>query len=451
MKEQSLRYYLIKNVLSLMNEKFTLHGIRVAYIMLKMYECEGRPLDEKVLNLIETCIYHDIGAYKTEEAPDVLRLGERSMFQHSTYGYLFLKHLSTLDEYSEIILHHHLKYERKGEYSFAFLDETIRVHLADRIDVVVLNGNTDDSVMAVLNRFSGEWFDPKDVDLFIRANKRYHILENLRDGDYEDDIVKLYSQFQYDRQGILDILKMLVHSIDFHNEETVIHTVASAVMAKRIGMYYNLSGTELEETYIAALIHDVGKIGMPTEILKSRGRLTDEEREVMKSHVYTTKKIIDGYMDEKVVNIAVRHHERSDGSGYPLGLTEERLTLQDKIVAVADVVSAMNEKRLYKGKKTKREVLKILNGMAEKNEFDSEVVQVVVKNYDEIIKEVVQVTKGVVEKYKNLVDDYNRFIQQSKRMSLDIGRDKTVEGGVFDDLQLTGATLQAPPYQDDDK
>jgi HD-GYP domain-containing protein (c-di-GMP phosphodiesterase class II) len=287
---------------------------------------------------------------------------------------------------------------------------------------------------------SGKWFDPKDVELLILANKKYNILEKLRNGEYENELIQFYYNYPYDVDSTISILETLVFIIDFRNEETVVHTISSAVMARRIGTYFNMSEEELGDIYFATLLHDIGKIAVPIEILESKSYLNHEEMKIMQGHVYETKKIIDGLVSENIINIAVRHHERSDGSGYPLGLFDEHLSLSDKIVAVADVVSALNEKRSYKILKSKSEVQKIMKDMAAKNELDPVIINLVLEHYDEIIDEVMTATQSMIARYEDMKENYVRLVHQSKRMHLGVGQEKFMEWGMFDFDFINGFT-----------
>jgi hypothetical protein len=82
-----------------------------------------------------------------------------------------------MNEFSEIVLHHHLHFDEKYDYSFAFMDDAIRLHLADRIDAVLLESAEDAQVIDFIMRHSGTWFDPKDIQLFLDADQKYHILQ----------------------------------------------------------------------------------------------------------------------------------------------------------------------------------------------------------------------------------------------------------------------------------
>ena len=95
------------------------------------------------------------------------------------------------------------------------------------------------------------------------------------------------------------------------------------------------------------MFHDLGKIGIPLEILENPGRLTLEDMAVMKTHVEKTAVILNGWVSEEIRDLALRHHEKLNGTGYPDGLSASQLTLPQRILAVADIFSALTGERSY--------------------------------------------------------------------------------------------------------
>ncbi|MBC8059476.1 MAG: HD domain-containing protein, partial [Clostridiaceae bacterium] len=99
----------------------------------------------------------------------------------------------------------------------------------------------------------------------------------------------------------------------------------------------------------AALLHDIGKIGIPTEILNKPGKLTDEEYAIIKLHPVHTKTILEKISGFSTIsNFAYGHHENYDGSGYPQGLKGDQIPLESQIIQVADAYDAMTSKRAYR-------------------------------------------------------------------------------------------------------
>lgn len=138
---------------------------------------------------------------------------------------------------------------------------------------------------------------------------------------------------------------------------------------------------------IAAMLHDVGKIGIPDVILKKPARLNEEEYEVMKTHTTLGGNLfinIFNEVDQMSCDVAVCHHERWDGKGYPRGLAGENIPLAGRIVAIADVYDALMSKRVYKSAWDEEDVLKYLKEQAG-SQFDPELIEIFISIYD-IIK-----------------------------------------------------------------
>ena len=193
-----------------------------------------------------------------------------------------------------------------------------------------------------------------------------------------------YQSLNLQTEDIMKLIKMLVFTIDFRSKQTVTHTIQMSEFSKLMAELMNLSSSTIETIKCASMLHDIGKIKTPTAILEKAGRLTSQERSVMELHVVHTREIIKNTVLPEVLEIAARHHEKLDGSGYPQGLNAADLTLPQRILAVADIASALVSKRSYKEKMSKSSVVKILNDMVQENKIDADVVKVMLDNYDYI-------------------------------------------------------------------
>lgn len=146
-----------------------------------------------------------------------------------------------------------------------------------------------------------------------------------------------------------DVVSSLVSAIEVMDRYTEGHAKRVAEYSRLIGIKLGLSGRDLEDVETAALLHDVGKLGVPTEILRKPARLEPEEYELVKLHPANAAKIlgeIRGF--ERIVEYAYRHHERYDGSGYPSGLAGDAIPLGAQVIQVADAIDAMTSERSYR-------------------------------------------------------------------------------------------------------
>lgn len=149
----------------------------------------------------------------------------------------------------------------------------------------------------------------------------------------------------------LQILYRLARAAEYRDDDTGQHTRRVGRMAEQIARTLGLSEREAGDIRLAAPLHDVGKIGVPDAILLSGGRLTDAEFEVMKTHCTIGHELLssdDVPVLAYAAEIALTHHERWDGSGYPHGSRGQDIPLPGRIVAVADVFDALTHTRPYK-------------------------------------------------------------------------------------------------------
>ena len=146
-----------------------------------------------------------------------------------------------------------------------------------------------------------------------------------------------------------DVLDSLVIAIDHKDRYTKKHSEDVTDYALHLVEALGLSEDAHHAIRIAGLLHDVGKIGVPDSILRKPGKLTDEEYEVMKSHVTVSALIIHGLPRlPEILSAVANHHERWDGKGYPAGISGEEIPLLGRIMAIADAFSAMTLDRPYR-------------------------------------------------------------------------------------------------------
>ncbi|MBS3909806.1 MAG: HD-GYP domain-containing protein [Actinobacteria bacterium] len=127
------------------------------------------------------------------------------------------------------------------------------------------------------------------------------------------------------------------------------HSDSVAVLSSEFSSYLGLDKRQIEKVYVGGRLHDIGKIGTPRSILNKPGHLTDEEYAIVKEHVCKGLEIVQPINHFiNVADIVVHHHERYDGSGYPMGLSGERIPLLARIVSIADAFDAMTSDRAYR-------------------------------------------------------------------------------------------------------
>lgn len=146
-----------------------------------------------------------------------------------------------------------------------------------------------------------------------------------------------------------ETLRGIAKAVEMRDPYTAGHQQRVAVIAHEIGKKLKLPVTQTENLKLIGIVHDIGKIGIPVEILSKPSKLTSIEYDMVKTHVDIGYDILkDIHFDIPIAEVLREHHERLDGSGYPRGLKGEQISFEAKIIAVADVVEAMSSHRPYR-------------------------------------------------------------------------------------------------------
>ncbi len=158
----------------------------------------------------------------------------------------------------------------------------------------------------------------------------------------------------------VELLEGLSHLLEVRNPYTYGHCRRVARHAERIARAMRLGPAEIAQIRTAALVHDVGKVYTPTEILHKQGPLDDEEFEIVKRHAADGADMLAPVRDAELASIVRHHHERVDGSGYPDGLLGPDIPLGSHIIAVADTFDAITSHRPYRRARSQRDALAVL-------------------------------------------------------------------------------------------
>lgn len=172
----------------------------------------------------------------------------------------------------------------------------------------------------------------------------------------------------------LSFATALVATLDARDRYTAGHSAAVAIYARDIGSRMGLSDEDVRQVYVAGLVHDIGKIGLPPGLLEKPGALTLDERRQMEEHSAIGERILANVADYAEVAAIVRHHhERVDGNGYPDALVGDAIPIISRIIAVADAYNAMTSDRPYRDAMPTR-VARLRLAQAVETQFDTSVV-----------------------------------------------------------------------------
>ncbi|BBJ28090.1 HD-GYP domain-containing protein [Athalassotoga saccharophila] len=266
--------------------------------------------------------------------------------------------------------------------------KNLRKRIKNLFILIVPRKSISDDLKKMADIVLEEPVDFADLSFKIKFFSAFPDLSKDQSGRFDlffSTIDEFYSKIKRSENFSIELLQKLDKIASIRDNETHGHTQRvgelSMLVAERIG----LKVEDIFKVRMTAPLHDIGKIGIPDQILFKNGPLDEEEWKIMKTHTTIGSEILDGNDDVLIFakNIALFHHERYDGKGYPTGIKGEEIPLEARIVTVVDSFDAMVSKRPYKSEKSIQESI----GELMKNagtQFDPKIVSIFVEISDKI-------------------------------------------------------------------
>jgi HD-GYP domain-containing protein (c-di-GMP phosphodiesterase class II) len=372
-------------VLDFVNPKVANHHLRVALIASAIAQELGLSRAE-VNDIFLASTIHDIGVFSAKEKVEALEFEMTDPYIHAERGFRLVGGYDLFSGISRLIRFHHVPWAEGA--GCASMNEDIPIgghiiHLADRVEVLIdrqkeILGQGHRITGAIKSR-SDKIFIPELVEVFESlAVKEFfwfdlaspEIEQIIRDRDFLP-VVDL------DMNGLLNVTRFFSHIIDYRSSFTSVHSAGVSSVAVMLAQMTGFSETECRLMKVAGNLHDLGKLAVPSEILEKPAKLSPEEFNIMKSHAYHSYRVLEPVAGFEVINRwGSFHHERIDGSGYPFHIAGNELPIGSRILAVADVFTAITEDRPYRKGMSGEEALKVIENMARGNSLDQGVVSV---------------------------------------------------------------------------
>jgi len=267
------------------------------------------------------------------------------------------------------------------------------------IPVIILSGDEQEKKKALnqgASDFVSKPFDAEELKLRIinnlKAKKYGDLIRDINEALQKEVMKKtkdIRNALQLAKEAEYEMVVKLGMISEFRDSETGQHIRRISYYAKLLAQLYGLSEEEQNLIFYAAPLHDVGKIGIPDNILKKPGPLTPEEFEIIKLHTTIGAKILES--DPRFVTlkagkiIAEQHHEKWNGTGYPYGLKGEDIHIYARIVAICDVFDAMTSDRVYRPAFSIEQSLDIMK-KGESSHFDPVLFRIFINNFTDILK-----------------------------------------------------------------
>jgi HD-GYP domain-containing protein (c-di-GMP phosphodiesterase class II) len=356
-------------------------------------------------------LLHDAGALTQEEKIRIHDFEENNPEAHCIRGASLLEVSPLLARSAGIVRFHHRPWDQWG----AGIDsedvfESQLLYLADCLERSIKRNqyilHQDEELTSRIAAMAGSEIHPDVVDLFIQISKReefwldlvsprlYSILLNA--GPLRRSVIEIGE--------IFSIGAFFCSIIDFKSHFTATHSSGVAECTSVLSRLFGLTTNEVSLMELAGYFHDIGKLAVPNAILEKPGKLTKDEFAVMKKHTYFTYTVLTsiGGLDQ-IAEWAAFHHEKLDGTGYPFHVNGERLNTGARIMAVADIFTALAEDRPYRAGMQREDIERILKKMSKKNVIDKRIVDLLLDNYQEVLVQVKEKQSIAHEEYKRVV------------------------------------------------
>lgn len=384
----------LSETMDLSNPHISQHQHRTAYIALEIANHAGIK-GRKLENIFTASLLHDIGALTVEEKVLLHNNESENEELHTVRGEILLNRIPWLKGISKIVRNHHRSWQDWDEgLENPVVTASQIIYLSDYVERLIdrnryILHQTDDIVAAVHKLQKGK-VNEKIVSHFIDVSKREDFWLNLTSPRLYMILLHNgpFQNISVDLDDILLISNLYCDLIDFKSPYTATHTSGVAECAAMLSKLFGFTDTEIKSMEIAGNFHDIGKLLIPNSIIEKPGKLTDSEYALMRCHSYYTYNTLTSIGGlGKIAEWAAFHHERLDGSGYPFHYSGDKIDTGSRIMAVADIFTALVEDRPYRKGMDRNQIYQIFKPQAH-NQLDKTIVELLFDNYNAVYSHV---------------------------------------------------------------
>ncbi|WP_371323017.1 HD domain-containing phosphohydrolase [Dechloromonas sp. ZY10] len=352
--------YALSDALDLVGIDDIAHGKRVGIMAAECARHLGWP-DWRIERIFDLGLLHDIGVSSTATHRQLVsEFDWTSSQQHCEIGYRLLREYPPLADLAEPILYHHTHWPALPA---GLPQETAEaanlIYLVDRVDALAAPFHAEGTLLRhtvsireqVCQHAAGR-FSPTLLAAFLAASRPeafWLTLEPRGIRVYLGSMLSATAEQPVPAAELKPVARILSQIVDAKSPFTAEHSQGVAALARLLGEQCGITGVNLDKIEIAGLLHDIGKLRVPDEILDKPGQLDHDERQVMNAHSFETWQILRQIPGcEEIAPWAAYHHEEPGGHGYPFHLDATTLPLEARILRVADIFQAMTQNRPYR-------------------------------------------------------------------------------------------------------
>lgn len=367
------------------------HHQKVAYLALKIGEQMELPFEQHK-ELVLAGLLHDIGVLSLDEHLEFAEAEPPATWNHAFRGARLLENFKPLRRAAEIIRFHHISWNYGAGKWFKgqpVSELSHIIHLADRV-VVSIDGGRDvigqmKEIQEKFLRQRDKRYMPEVLDAFLEiSNQEYIWLDMV----YKPQLSVLPNMIsldvlELDIDDVISLTKIFSWIIDFRSSFTATHSAGVAATASALARLAGFSENECKMMQVAGNLHDLGKLAVKRDVLEKRDHLNAEEFNSIRAHTFYTFRLLQNIHGFETINKwASFHHERLNGNGYPFHLKGESIPLGSRIMAVADIFTAVTEDRPYRKGMNQKRVLSVLENMVQTQAICPYVVSLLVEHYE---------------------------------------------------------------------
>lgn len=362
------------------------HGRRVGLMCHRISHYLG--WDRQTRHFMLICgMIHDCGVSSTATHQKLVDEMEwEGADDHCRRGAIFANSFPPFAPYATVIRHHHDRWHNlPADLDPMTKDFANLVFLADRFDVVrggylahhphqkILRAR--DYLTSMLAPYVGTLFSPKLFDALLQAVKKDSFWIELEDEFLDQAIFETLSYWDHwlhlSFDDVIALGEMISHIVDAKSPFTHYHSLRVADLTHAMTELLGYPPKQRQMLRMAALLHDVGKLRTPDEILEKPGALNEDERELMLRHPLDSKIVLAAlFPDTPIARWAAHHHEKLNGSGYPYGWSGEQIDSETRLLTLCDIFQALCQMRPYRGRLPVTDVIAIMDKMEADGEID---------------------------------------------------------------------------------
>ena len=402
----------LSEILDIANPYISSHQQKTAYIAIEIAKAADIKNDEFEITLA-SALLHDIGAISIEEKT---LLHENKIVDtelHCVRGEALIDGFSICTHISRIIRYHHTRYidlEQAIDDRAIFISQI--VHLADYIERhidksrCILHQNED--IIESVKKLANIQIYEKIIKAFIEIARKEDFWLNLSSKRLYTLLLKQWpSRKTISITEISQFSELFKKIIDFKSPFTATHTSGVEACTEKISSIFGFSENDIQQLKLAGAFHDIGKLTIPESILNKPDELTKNEMALMKSHVYYTYYTLSSITGlQHIAEWAAFHHEKLDGSGYPFHFVSDKLSVGSKIIAVADIFTALKEDRPYRKGMKKEKITDIFLDYRKSKILDPHLIDLLFDNYDDINTYLETEQEKAISIYKNIFNNF---------------------------------------------